>query len=75
MGMTNVDKKWLRTHECAAPVLVEKFVEKGLRAVPKFLDDFGDGATAAVEFAIGAGKRLDAFLGEAFWMKAQGMQI
>lgn len=75
MGMTNVDKKWLRTHESAAPVLVEKFVEKGLRAVPKFLDDFGDGATAAVEFAIGAGKRLDAFLGEAFWMKAQGMQI
>ena len=75
MGMTNVDKKWLRTHECAAPVLVEKIVEKGLRAIPEFLDDLGNGAPAAVKFAVGAGKRLDAFLGEAFRMQPQGMQV
>ena len=49
--MTNVDKKWLRTHECAAPVFVEKFSEKGLRAIPEFLDDLGNGAPAAVKFA------------------------
>ena len=73
--MTNVDKKWLRTHECAAPVFVEKFSEKGFRAFFQFFNNLGNGAPAAVKFAVGAGKRLDAFFGEAFRMQPQGMQV
>ena len=56
-------------------MFIEKGLEQRFRAFFKFLNDLCNGATAAVKFTVGAGKRLNSFFGKFIWMKPERMQI
>ena len=56
-------------------MLIEKGLEQRFRAFFQFLDYLGHRAAAAVEFAVGTGKRIYTLFGEQVRMQAECMQV
>lgn len=56
-------------------MLVKEGLEQRFRAFFEFFDNFGSGARAAIQFAVGALQILDTLFGETFGMQAQGVQV